>query len=208
MADDLSPLPKVADVRPEWEKPTSAYRAEALPRVFFAGAWTTAPDEAVTAPLLAAARGDRAVLAPDGPLAAFPPSADPCGPFPAEGVRVDGGVLEATVIAPRAGVAVVLEPWFPGWTASVDGAPAPLARANFAFMAVPVPQGRHALRLAYAPTQLGRGVVVASAALAVLLAALAWRRSVSSRGCALNTDSDRACTVRRSTPRCKRPASS
>ena len=208
VADDPSPLPKVADVRPEWEKPTSAYRAEALPRVFFAGAWTTAPDEAVTAPLLAAARGDRAVLAPDGPLAAFPPSADPCGPFPAEGVRVDGGVLEATVIAPRAGVAVVLEPWFPGWTASVDGAPAPLARANFAFMAVPVPQGRHALRLAYAPTQLGRGVVVASAALAVLLAALAWRRSISSRGCALNTDSDRACTVRRSTPRCKRPASS
>ena len=79
------------------------------------------------------------------------------------------------------GVAVVLEPWFPGWTASVDGAPAPLARADFAFMAVPVPQGRHTLRLSYSPTQLGRGVAVAGATLAALLGALAWRRGARRR---------------------------
>ena len=177
VADDPLALPAVAFVTPEWEKPTRAYRADALPRVFWAGAWTSAADEALARPMLEAARGSLAVLAADAPLAAFPPPGERSGPVPAERVVADGGSVEATLVAPRPGVAVVLEPWFPGWTASVDGAPAPLARADFAFMALPVPQGRHSLRLAYAPTQLGRGVAVAGATLAALLAALAWRRS-------------------------------
>jgi uncharacterized membrane protein YfhO len=88
--------------------------------------------------------------------------------------------VDATLTAPRAGVAVVLEPWFPGWTATVDGAAAPVARADFAFMAVPMPEGRHVLRLTYAPTQLGRGVAVAFATFAGLLAVLRWRRSTRS----------------------------
>ncbi len=181
VADDPLPLAKVADVAPEWEKPTSAYRAEALPRVFWAGAWTSAGDDALDAPMLAAARGDRAVLAPDGPLGAFPPPGRPEGPVAAREVVVAGGVVEAEVLAPRAGLAVVLEPWFPGWTASLDGAPVALARADFAFMAVPVPQGRHTLRLAYAPTQLARGLAVAGGTLAALVAALAWRRRAPRR---------------------------
>ncbi len=176
VADDPLPLAKVADVGREWEKPTSAYRAEALPRVFWTGAWTSAADEAVSVPLLAAAGGDRGVLAPDAPLASFPPPGAPSGPVAAEQVTVDGDVLEARMLVPRAGVAVVLEPWFPGWTASVDGTPAPVARADFAFMAVPVPQGRHVLVLTYRNTQVWRGVVLAGATLGILLAVIAWRR--------------------------------
>jgi hypothetical protein len=178
VADDPLPLTRLADVKREWEKPTAAYRAEALPRVFWAGGWTSAPDSAIAAPVLAAARGDRAVLAADAPLASFPAGTEPGGPVAAEQVRADGGVVEATLTAPRAGVAVVLEPWFPGWTATVDGAAAPVARADFAFMAVPVPEGRHVLRLSYAPTQLGRGVALACATFATLLAILGWRRSL------------------------------
>jgi uncharacterized membrane protein YfhO len=94
----------------------------------------------------------------------------------AEAIRVDGGRLEATLTAPRDGVAVVLDPWFPGWRASIDGSPAPLARADVAFMAVPLRAGRHRLELAYAPAQLGRGIAVAAAALALLGGLLLARR--------------------------------
>jgi hypothetical protein len=175
VADDPLPLPKVADARREWEEPTALYRAEALPRVFWAGSWSSAPDSALADPLVLAAKGDRAVLAPDAPLAAFGSPGAPEGPVAAARVAVDGGTVLAELVAPRDGVAVVLEPWFPGWRATVDGDPVPIARADFAFMAVPVRAGRHALRLAYAPAQLGRGLAVAAAALTLLGAALALR---------------------------------
>lgn len=169
-------LVRLGAVTPEWENPTDLYAAPALPRVFWAGAWTRAPDAAIAGPMLAAAAGDRVVLADDAPAGAFPAPGAPEGPVAAEAVRVEGGAVEATLVAPRAGTAVVLEPWFPGWTATVDGAPAPLARADYAFMAVPVTAGRHVIRLAYAPTQLGRGTAVAAGTLLALLAAMGWRR--------------------------------
>jgi uncharacterized membrane protein YfhO len=89
--------------------------------------------------------------------------------------------VQATLTAPRPGLAIVLDPWFPGWKATVDGAPAPLARADYAFMAVPVPAGQHQLRLEYHPTQLGRGIAVAAATALALLGALAWRRRALAR---------------------------
>jgi Bacterial membrane protein YfhO len=181
VADDPLPLPKLADVRREWERPTAAYRAEALPRVFFTPAWTSTGDDAIPGALADAARGDRVILAPDAPLSAFPPAGAAAPPVAAEAVSADGDELVATVSAPRPGVAVVLDPWFPGWTATVDGAPVPLARADFAFMAVPVPEGRHTLRLRYRPTQLGRGVLVAGLTSLILLAVLMWRRGASPR---------------------------
>ena len=200
VADDPLLLPKVASLEPEWEKPTSAYRAEALPRVFWTGAWTSVPDAGIAEPLLAAARGDRAVLAPDAPLSSFPPAGEPAGPVPAEKVLADEDVLEATVVAPRAGLAVVLEPWFPGWTATVDGTATPIARADFAFMAVPVQPGRHAIRLTYRDRMFGRGLAVAGVTLVLLLAALTWRRRLSSRDAAWWLGGEGAHVPRRPVP--------
>jgi hypothetical protein len=180
VADDPLSLPRVVWVHPEWDRATALYAAPALPRIFWTGAWSRVADDAIAAPLLAAARGDRALLADDAPAAAYPASGAPAGPVAAWDVRVDGGTVEATLEAPRAGVAVVLEPWFPGWSATVDGAPAPIARTDFAFMAVPVPEGRHAIRLEYRNAQVGRGALVAAATLAALLAALGWRRRTAS----------------------------
>lgn len=171
-------LPAVTDVLPEWDLPTRAYRTPALPRVFWAGAHVTVRDEDADAPLLEAARGDVAVLAAGDPAApAFGPDGARAGPVAAEAVRVHGGEVEATLEAPRDGVAVVLEPWAPGWSAALDGAPVPITRANYAFMAVPVEAGRHALRLTWRDEETPRGAAVAAAALALLLAALAWRRA-------------------------------
>jgi hypothetical protein len=46
---------------------------------------------------------------------------------------------------------VVARPWTPGWKASVDGAPAPVVRANLAGLGVVVPRGTHTAELRYNP---------------------------------------------------------
>ena len=50
----------------------------------------------------------------------------------------------------RPGIFVIADTYFPGWTASVNGRPAGISRANVAFKAVRVPAGRVALRLHFA----------------------------------------------------------
>ena len=89
---------------------------------------------------------------------------------------MDGPSLQATVVAPRDGLAVILDPFYPGWTATVDGKPAPILRADFAFQAVPVPAGAHELRLTYRNRWVTLGAAVSLGTLAVLAGAL-WLRS-------------------------------
>jgi uncharacterized membrane protein YfhO len=79
------------------------------------------------------------------------------------------------VVAPRDGLAVILDPFYPGWTATLDGKPVPILRADFAFQAVAVPAGRHELRLTYRNRWVGIGAAVSLGTLALLLAALAVR---------------------------------
>ena len=88
---------------------------------------------------------------------------------------MDGPSLTATVVAPRDGLLVIADPFYPGWTATLDGKPVPILRANFAFQAVPVTAGRHELRLAYRNRWVGVGAAVSLGTLALLLAALAVR---------------------------------
>lgn len=175
VSDQALRLPRLMVGEREWWTRLVAYRAEALPRVFWAGSWSAVPDAALDGPLLEAAAGDRAVLA-DAP-AGWPPPGAPEGPVAAEDVRVGRDSLEATVVAPRDGVAVILEPQYPGWRATLDGAPVPLARADYAFMAVPVRAGRHALRLEFRDRMVPLGLAAAAASLAIWLGLLALRRS-------------------------------
>jgi hypothetical protein len=158
----------------EWENPLVGFRAPALPRVFWTGSWEVAPDAGVTGALLRAAGGELAVLA-ETPAGLAPPGA-PQGPVAAEGIRVDGPSLQATVVAPRDGLAVILDPFYPGWTATVDGKPTPILRADFAFQAVPVTAGTHELRLTYRNRWVTLGAAVSLGTLAVLVGAL-WLRS-------------------------------
>ncbi len=64
----------------------------------------------------------------------------------------------------------ILESWDPGWTATVDGAPAPLLPANGAFMAIPLSPGDRQVRLRYVTPGVGSGLIVSTASLAALLA--------------------------------------
>jgi hypothetical protein len=59
----------------------------------------------------------------------------------------DGVTVEATCNGPC--LLVVSRPWAPGWAATVDGTRATIVVADVAGLGVPVPQGRHAVRLDY-----------------------------------------------------------
>ena len=58
-------------------------------------------------------------------------------------------VIEADSTA--GGYVVLNDPYHPWWFAAVDGAEAPVLRANVLFRAVAVPPGRHTVRFEFRP---------------------------------------------------------
>ena len=81
---------------------------------------------------------------------------------PAESPNVEGAGAAAQ------GLLKISVPYFPGWTAMVDGNPCPVARADHALMGVAVPAGERELRLRYWSNYFGRGAAVSALALGVL----------------------------------------
>jgi hypothetical protein len=73
------------------------------------------------------------------------------------------------VIAGSPGYLVLTDPWYPGWTASVDDHPATLFRADFAFRAVAIPSGRHRVRFDFDPPSLRSGQMITLAAIMIVV---------------------------------------
>lgn len=88
-----------------------------------------------------------------------------------------GGKVTATVESNAGAVVLLLEEAFDGWSATVDGEPAPVVRANGLFVAAVVPAGEHTVGLSYRPAGLDTGLATTGvAALAlVLVTGVAWR---------------------------------
>jgi hypothetical protein len=79
------------------------------------------------------------------------------------------------------GYLVLMDPWFPGWSCTVDGRPAKLYRANYAFRAVAVPAGAHEVVFTFAPASYALGRLISGGSLALIavvlpLVAVAGRR--------------------------------
>ncbi|HTK30991.1 MAG TPA: YfhO family protein [Candidatus Saccharimonadaceae bacterium] len=94
--------------------------------------------------------------------------------------RPDHQVFECD--APAAVFVVVADAWFAGWTARVDGAPAPLERVDHVARGVALEAGHHRITLDYVPPgwALGRAISGWAALAWVLLAvAAAWPRGVA-----------------------------
>jgi hypothetical protein len=68
---------------------------------------------------------------------------------------------------------VTSDTWYPGWQATVDGAPASIFRANYALRGVRVPAGRHVVRFEYRPKMFYAGTAVSVFCLVVLAGILA-----------------------------------
>lgn len=144
----------------------------ALPPAFVAYRWR--PSSGLDASLLGTALGS-ARQARDAPVietSVRPPGGPRRRATPARIVSRSDTAVTLDVRAGAAGQLVLLDTFYPGWRAEVDGRPAPIRPANAAFRAVAVRPGRHEVRFSYRPTSVAAGGAISVAALALLAACL------------------------------------
>lgn len=69
---------------------------------------------------------------------------------------------------------VLAEAWYPGWRAEIDGRVCTCVSANIWMRAIPVPAGRHQVRLYFRQDYLLPGLLISLVSASLLLAVLAW----------------------------------
>jgi hypothetical protein len=112
---------------------------------------------------------EMAILAPSSTARNIYRSPDPG--FRADDARISSYQPEQVVVDATAredGYLVLMDTFYPGWTAEVDGKPAPIERADYLFRSVFLPQGQHRVVFKYAPSSFQTGVLVSGASVAVL----------------------------------------
>lgn len=97
------------------------------------------------------------------------PSVERCGDAPVRVVERTNHSARYEVDAPCRGLVVFAEHPYDGWTATVDGSPAPILSADYLNTAVAVERGRHVIRRWYFPPRLVAGLLGMLATLAALV---------------------------------------
>jgi hypothetical protein len=82
--------------------------------------------------------------------------------------------IEASL--PRPGFLLLLDTYFPGWTASVNGQPTRIYQADYNFRAVSLPAGKSTICFSYQPISLRTGVALSITTLLALGAVWFWSR--------------------------------
>ncbi|MBN1346221.1 MAG: YfhO family protein [Phycisphaerae bacterium] len=80
--------------------------------------------------------------------------------------------LEIELESQAAGLLVVADTHYPGWTATVDGQDAPIYKVNYAFRGVRVPRGNVVVNMVYRPPSVRIGAVVSLVSLMVVIAVM------------------------------------
>ncbi|MFN7974738.1 MAG: YfhO family protein [Acidobacteriota bacterium] len=88
----------------------------------------------------------------------------------AEIVEHDPARVTVKTTAPARALLVLADTFYPGWTASIDGAPAPIVRADHAFRGVVVPSGSHTVAFTFASPTRRLGFAISALALVATLA--------------------------------------
>jgi hypothetical protein len=150
---------------------------DSLPRVFLATHAEIVPDDVALSRLFepTVVAGESVWLAPDAKadsLLAAPRRAGICR------VQSFGNRhVEAHCDAEQTGLAVFNEQYDPGWSATVDGRPTPILRANLTMRALQLAPGAHQIAMRYSPPGLRTSAVLtALSALSLLALAFAPRR--------------------------------
>ena len=114
---------------------------------------------------------------PDRPLAA---DAAPEGR--AKITRDEPERVEVATDSPSPAYLFLADTYDPGWSATVDGRPAPIRPAQVAFRAVYLPPGGHVVAFRYRPAGFRTGLAITGIGLLATLLALAWPRPVGAPG--------------------------
>jgi hypothetical protein len=96
-------------------------------------------------------------------------SGDAGGTASVEVVCYEPDLVEIDLSSPGEGYLVLSDPYYPGWQATVDGAPAVILKADYAFRAVEVPAGDHRVTMAFRPNTWRIGLAISAACVLGLL---------------------------------------
>jgi hypothetical protein len=88
------------------------------------------------------------------------PAAAPSGRATYREVRPED--VRVSVHAEAPSLVVIRNAWDRGWSATVDGKPVPVLRADYFLQAVAVPEGDHEIRLTYTDPTIGRGIATSA----------------------------------------------
>jgi len=106
---------------------------------------------------------------------AIPQPSSPTGDSRAKITSQNPQTLQIQVNMRGDGYLVLLDSYYPGWQATVDGTPTAVYRANYLVRAVFVPEGDHQVRFSYRPLSFRLGLGLALSVL-VIIAALYLNR--------------------------------
>ena len=160
------------------EQSWSYERPSAWPLVSAHARWRAFPDQAELLAWAATRPPEDADVAPFvGPTDARPSSQQPAGPAPEViSSRISDNDVRAEVTGGVDSLLVVSQNLADGWSAAVDGKPAPIVAVDGALMGVFVPPGRHTVTLNYLPRTFLAGSAVTGAALVAAALTVVPRR--------------------------------
>jgi hypothetical protein len=140
------------------------------PRLSFVAAWRVEPDAARAWARAADGQTDftREVLLDRAPALASAPSGAARPSLVARFAEDRPERVVAEMTSDSAGVLVLADLFYPGWTAEVDGHPAEILRADGVFRALALPAGSHRAVFRYKPLSVQIGAALSAAALLVI----------------------------------------
>jgi hypothetical protein len=144
----------------------------ALPPAFVAYGWRPSPGRTASAFLTAAGTARQARDTPVIETGQQPPAGTPDAATPARVVSRTDTEVTLDVQAKTDGHVVLLDTFYPGWHAEVDGREQPIRAADLAFRAVAVTPGRHTVRFAYRPASVRAGAALSLVALLTIAVCL------------------------------------
>jgi hypothetical protein len=160
---------------PAWDPQLAVWEnTHVMPRAFVVHHATVLPDDNLQARALLTLDPRADVILDAAPS----PSPSGVGLEPARITTLARHRVVVEADTPSPGILVLADTWYPGWRVTVDGAPAPLLRADYALRGVALPAGHHVVEYTFRsrPTVIGLVVSALGVLLLVAIAVIGRRR--------------------------------
>ena len=114
----------------------------------------------------------QSVILEPGPDLSAPPPSRPASGSSATIIEENPQLLAVSTTMADDGYLVLLDTYYPGWVATIDGQTTPIYQANYISRAVFVPAGEHVVHFLYQPWSFQVGIIMALLMLVVLAGAV------------------------------------